>query len=388
MEDSEQSRTITRRRRVTHQPESPLPRELMALPGETSPQEFEEQEPLEQTPEDRVFEMIQGFSGDSRATVRVSRQTKDNREEYCRTYTVAEFDAGGLDMIRNEWGPGSYIVKMYAPNPNNAGRVSMMARQHIGIAAPPTVNPLLPNPTGGGNQLDTLAQILADNQRQTQEMIAKLSENRPDPMAQMTQMFTMMKLMREATGMDSAPAKASPISEVIAAVRQLREISGELNPQPDEPDSMTSLVKLATPIVEKVMEAQNTPRATEVAPLPSIDVPASMRLENPIPSQPSQNQPNEEDMSMALKMASIYLIAMIKKNEPVEKMAEFVYEKLPDELLDMIELPHWWDVMVQVMPDFAPYQEKVTEIRNRVVEMLKEDDQDDSPEGGAAPTGS
>ena len=52
-----------------------------------------------------------------------------------------------------------------------------------------------------------------------------------------------------------------------------------------------------------------------------------------------------------------------ERQAPVDEAATFVYEKLPDELIDLMELPTWFDLLAAVAPEVKPHQVYLNQVR-------------------------
>jgi hypothetical protein len=74
------------------------------------------------------------------------------------------------------------------------------------------------------------------------------------------------------------------------------------------------------------------------------------------------------------------LVDMATKVVPVEKTAEFVVDKLPDELLEIMELPNWFEQLAAVAPEVKNHEEYLRKVRDLALSMLEfEDDGEDDP---------
>jgi hypothetical protein len=73
------------------------------------------------------------------------------------------------------------------------------------------------------------------------------------------------------------------------------------------------------------------------------------------------------------------LLAMAASGEPVENGAEFIADKLPDELLQYLDLPNWFDILASFAPDVRTHEQWIRDAKARADEMLNEDE--DGPPG-------
>jgi hypothetical protein len=102
---------------------------------------------------------------------------------------------------------------------------------------------------------------------------------------------------------------------------------------------------------------------------------------NPAPNihaQPQpQPQPETEMPSIAqlvLKGLFDKLLTMAEQKADIEQAAEFVYEKLPDDLLQYLELPNWFDILCSVDARIAQHAEWMAKVKARVDALLAEPD--------------
>jgi hypothetical protein len=83
-------------------------------------------------------------------------------------------------------------------------------------------------------------------------------------------------------------------------------------------------------------------------------------------------------------MFNILIGALVKaaqKNEPVDSHAAGLADKLPDQVLDMMELPIWFDMLCEATPKFAPdiqlHRQWFESLHKRLFEIL--DEPEDAP---------
>lgn len=374
-----------RARRTLTIPETPpLPAELMRDPDERV-DDYDAEPDEDQSPEDRVIELLQGADGEGRAQVKVYRSGKSGTE-YCGTYGAAEFEERNLDLIRENFGAGEYRILLYGPLPSDPRRMGLRSKVVVRIAesrAPLLANPAAPRTS----DLAEVMRVMTEQNQQFQQTIVNALQSRPDPGAQLRETLGLMTAMREAMGLHTQPQTKSTIGEVVDAIRELKAVSGELGGDgAKEKDTGENLVELAKPVIELVSQAMNERRApvSESAPLPAIEVPASIRQPNPAPAPSQPEIPDMGLKDLALVFVLQNLVKMAEKNEDIEKGAEIVYEKLPDELIELMELPHWFEVLAQTTQrvgiDIAPHQEWFTKVRDRTLAMFEEDAQDEGDE--------
>jgi len=73
------------------------------------------------------------------------------------------------------------------------------------------------------------------------------------------------------------------------------------------------------------------------------------------------------------------LCAMANRQESVQAGAQFVYDKLPDDMIDLMELESWFDMLQSVAPEVAPHRVWLTNVRDAALAMLNQDDEEADP---------
>jgi len=118
----------------------------------------------------------------------------------------------------------------------------------------------------------------------------------------------------------------------------------------------------------------------EPAPQPAAPTP------NPIePNQQPQSEDEMNHMKYIFKLRA-YLSALVDfavKLAPAEKAAEFVVDKLPDEMLEIMELPNWFEQLAAVAPEVQKHEEYLRRVRDLALSMLDfEDEGEETPKVG------
>jgi hypothetical protein len=220
-------------------------------------------------------------------------------------------------------------------------------------------------------------------------------------MEEMTKMLSMMTMMRQAMGMDGQQRSGSSIGEIVEAIRELRSAADEVSPQREEPESMMAMLPKVLDIVSAgISKGQPQPEPQEIQP---VQLPASFyqqpepaQSSDPVPVPPTaqapqpvnqDQQPQTEDevnhLKYIFKLRS-YLSALVDfavKLAPPETAAQFVVDKLPDELIEIMELPNWFEQLAQVAPEVKKHEEYLRKVRDLALSMI---DYEDDPEAPAA----
>lgn len=349
-----------------------------------------------QTAADRIATTLANAAGDDRAVVKVWRVLDGGKGmSWCKDYSPADYETGGLEMIRDTWGPGLFEVRVYGVHPTGkAGHPGFGMRASARITVEAAKNQPLGLPGGGmSNALEGTLRLMLEGQqamlRQLQEQAAKTTAP-VDPVAQMTQMFTMMKLMREATG---ESGKKSSIAEVVDAIRELKDVSGIINPtDKGDDDSVMGILKTMLPVVQTAIANRAPPPAVS---FPQIAAPPSIANATPpepqsieseaMPKTPALNP--EAVAALALRGYLAALLVMAQQSTPeadlIQQGAELIYEKLPDEIVDMLALDSWFTLLCQVEPGAARYQDWLMKVRDAALALFEAPDDDEAAPGAA-----
>ena len=338
---------------------------------------MEEDEPIEETATDRVAAMMSGAGPDERAEVKVYR-INSGQLEYCAGYKPDEFESGNFDLLRDRFGAGVYELRLYATNPTSK---KFAVRQKLRVTI---VEEKSQTTTGGlGNGMSQVLQTIAQGQQQMLEALVSIkSAPAKDPMEEMTKMMSMMTMMREAMGLNQPQGREkSSIGEIVSAIRELRGAADEIAPPQDkEPDGLMSVLPKMLELVSKGQQSQQ--EAAQAAHFPPVQLPASFQAPaQPEPQQAPQPQEQpatqeESDMKMftMIKLKSYLksLIDLAVKKSTVEKGAEFVYEKIPDDLIEIMALDNWFDLLTFVAPDVKDHREWLQQVRDKALAMFEE----------------
>lgn len=347
----------------------------------------EPEETIEETAADRVATLLKEAAGQERAELNVYRIVQGARE-YCQKYSPGEFEEGTFDLLRDRFGPGEYELRLYATHPEtrkfvvrSSTRIKI-AENRIPDAAPGQMN----------NGLAQVLQTIAQGQQQMLSALVEIKQTPPkDPMDEMTKMLSMMTMMREAMGMNNQREKSS-ISEIVGAIKELKGAAQEFAPEKEEPESLLGMLPKVLDLVTQGQQAQQQQAMQNIEiPQSMMYPPQSAPVQNPIeqPIETAQVSQEENDMKALtyLKLRSYLksLTDMAVSNKSVAEGARFVYEKLPDDLIEIMLLDNWYELLAAVAPSVVEHQFWVTEVRNAAIEMFEiEDEQGTDNNSGAA----
>jgi hypothetical protein len=355
-------------------------------------------EEIEETATDRVASMLAGINGLDRAELKVYK-IKDGSLEYCQGFKPEQFEEGNFDLLRDRFGHGEFELRLYATHPQT---------RKFGIRSKLRVKMSEVNKAAMTDSLPSgLAQVLgtiANGQAQMLDALVQMKQQpQKDPMEEMTKMLSMMTMMRQAMGMDNQSRAGSSISEIVGAIRELRSAADEVSPQREEPETMMAMLPKVLDIVSAGMgkaqaqaQAQPEPEAFHQVELPpafaqQVQQSQAQPQSEPKPvyqpnPEPVQTQPQtEEQMQFGkylfkLRAYLSALVDMATRAIPPEKTAEFVVDKLPDELLEIMELPNWFEQLAAVAPEVKNHEAYLRQVRDLALSMLEfEDEGEDEP---------
>jgi hypothetical protein len=352
---------------------SRAPSNEIAIPDDDEPQ----------TDVDRVAALLQQGAGMGRASVKIYKM-ENGKSVYCESYQPGEFEDGDFSMIRDAFGAGSYKIMLYGELPT--GGTGLRARTEITIAES-RITPRRDNPTQQNDGLAQVIAMLADGQKQMLETLTALkSAPAKDPMDEMSRMLGMMTAMRTAMGLDVQQSQPkSQISEIIAAVRELRGVSEELNPPKEsDADPLLSMLPQALELIKTGMAQsanQNAQQATQnPAPLPMVQLPPSVATA-PVqtPATPVNPLTPEDDEMFKKLMGNLNaLLAMADLNKSPLEGAQFVYDELPDEFINVLDQANWFDLLAVFAPQAIKHKTWLMMVRDTALAMFDEPEETDT----------
>lgn len=321
---------------------------------------------------------------------------------WLRDYQVQELDSPtmGFELIRAEHGPGVYVMRLYGYRPGSTRYTVLCAPEIIigDLAEHRQDRAPLPAPANGDlTALSTVLQRMVDAQQAFQAQVIQTLQARPDPMASMRDMLTMMGAMREAMGLNATPQKSS-VGEIIEAIKELKGASELLGDKPEPPESeLQQMLALARPVVSMVAQstqAQPQPVVPQMA--PRVDLPATFHpplpanptlpapapaqptptaespMSTPTPDQTADQAADQEAASQLQAMLAEFILRADGGADPVDT-AEWLYEVLPDELLDGLQSPMWWSALSTHVPQLAPHKVWAGVVRAELLSIIAEE---------------
>jgi hypothetical protein len=348
---------------------------------------------IEETATDRVASMLAGINGLDRAELKVYKLNQGSLE-YCQGFKPEQFEEGNFDLLRDRFGHGEFELRLYATHPQTRKfGIRSKLRVKMSEVNKAAVSDTLPS--GLAQVLGTIAQ---GQERMLDALVQMKQAPQKDPMEEMTKMLSMMTMMRQAMGMDGQQSRAgSSISEIVGAIRELRSAADEVAPQREEPETMMAMLPKVLDIVSAGMNkgsAQAQPeQPQEFVP---VQLPPSFAQAQAQPQPQPQLQPqyqpnpepqpepptNEDDMANPLVIIKLKaylktLTDMAVALTPVDKAADFVYDKLPDDLVEIMLLDNWFDLLSGFAPAVKPHEDWLRQVRDKAMTMFEIEDEEE-----------
>jgi len=353
-------------------------------------------EEIEETATDRVASMLAGINGLERSELKVYKLNQGSLE-YCQGFKPEQFEEGNFDLLRDRFGHGEFELRLYATHPQTR-KFGIRSKLRVKMSE---VNKAAMN-EGLPSGLSQVLGAIANGQSQMLDALVQMKQQpQKDPMEEMTKMLSMMTMMRQAMGMDGQQRSGSSIGEIVEAIRELRSAADEVSPQREEPENMMAMLPKVLDIVSAGMskgqpqvQAQPEPEAFHPIDLPPAFAQTSQQVQaqrepqaqpayqaQQDQPQPIQDSPQSEDQMQfgkylfKLRAYLSALVDMATKAIPPEKTAEFVVDKLPDELLEIMELPNWFEQLAAVAPEVKNHEAYLRQVRDLALGMLEFDDE-------------
>jgi hypothetical protein len=331
-------------------------------------QQMQEEPEIDQTPAERIMAMLPNFSESERSSVKLYRVTGPNKYTWLNDYSCEDFEAQGFAGIRNEWGAGEFQVRLYATLPGDS-TYCVRAKENITIEASKLST--APVAQQQNNELSQVLNMLAQGQ---QKLLEALTNKPPaDPMGEMQKMLGLMATMREAMGLNNVqqPQKSN-ITEIMETIRELRSVAEEINPKPEpagDPENPMTMLPQLLEIVKMGMSQQ----APKQQAFPPVHQP--QQLEAPVQSQP-EPQGNEDvnfNLINTLKTQLHHLLIKATANADIQETAQYVYDELPDEMIDAFFDDAWWDALKMLAPEVEPHREWFVKVRDAALPLFDAD---------------
>ncbi len=337
---------------------------------------LQEDEESDETASDRVATLLRRAADEGAEQLRVYRK-RQGHLDWCETYTPEQFEEGDLPMLRDTFGPGDYELRLYGRHPKT-NKYGIVAKTSVTIA---TALRTAPDPRRDDGLTQLLATI-ADGQRQMLQALTERPQAK-DPTEEMTKMLGLMVTMRQAMGIDVQPR--SQITEIVTAIRELREASDEINPE-KQPETLFGALPGVLELVKTGMaQQQGLQPLPQIALPPSIAAAATPQPEPQPHPEPQTNLHEEQDVFNPLVVIQLkaYLRTLIKMAEakkPIDEGAQFVYRKMPDEIVELMALDSWLDLLTEVSPESKKHALWLTQVRDKALTLFDHSEDEGEPE--------
>lgn len=382
----------SRRTAETVVPDDGLTAETAVQVMRTNPPVFE---PPEETDDeiallDRMRDLLTE-NDPMRVRLRLFRLSDGPKKPYAwlEDYTPQEYETGGLAMIRDKWGAGDYQLRLMGPRGLTKVLPILIEADPLKKDAPQVVQTAPQN--------SELAQVLAMLAGGQQKILEALTV-KPDPMADMQRMLTMATMMREAFAPHQSVAAAPPqnqmamLKEVLELSREVkataRELAGDDDKPAADPSDPMSMLPGIIDLVKTAVSSNQPPQAMQPAlPLPPITVPNSViRHEQQNPAQeiaseqPAQPTPQSEDemiAELAIRGLLEDLCQLAADGKPASEGGEFIYEKLPDQMIEHMQQRYWFEMVALKFPFVKPHEKWLREAKAEADKIFADPPPDD-----------
>lgn len=317
------------------------------------------EEEIEETAVDRVSAMLKVAGESDRADLKVYRVT-EGQLEYCANYKPEQFEEGNFELLRRRFGAGDYEIRLYATD-KNTGRYGVRNRTRLKIADDK-------QPTDGemSNGMTQVLGAIADGQRQMLEaIVAMKSAPQKDPMEEMTKMLSMMSMMREAMGLNGQTQQKSSIGEIVDAIKELRAASSIIENEKEDEDNPMKLLPQVLELVKAGVVSQPQGPQPLAAVIPPVALPPDMGQEEA-----------QEDDPQNLRGLLTQLLAIHGQENDIAQGAMFVYEKMPDDIVEIMFSGVWWLALSAAAPDVKAHKEWLTNVRTVAMQLFEQNEQE------------
>lgn len=312
--------------------------------------------------------------------------------DFCEEISADEFRTMDLSTIRAKWGPGVYQLRLI-------GSQGLVRAQQVSIAPMSSALPA-PSSQPQESELSQVLRALIEGQQKLAEALTQ----RPDPRASMRETVELMAMMRDAMGIGSNPAPAvdpmAQLASVLSMARELKaatkELADDSPPAPEPTDPLAMLPKVLDLVGTALKQNQPAP----VAPLLPMQIPASVNaaaveasnastgaetqtLNNPV-SSPQTNAPTDSAEAIMIQGHIATLCRLCDAGVPPDKGGEYIAANLPDELLDQMEHPQWFELVSSVFADLKPREAWMRAAKAHADKLLSEESASDEETGPAA----
>lgn len=267
-----------------------------------------------------------------------------------------------LDRVKDEYGGGKYEASLFKNG-------KLFRKFNFNIA-----NPRLSFvPKNNQSDLLAIANMMATQQEKQFAQLKELMQvNKPVQSFNTLEMITgVITLMGQMKNLFPQPAPSDKsVDLLLKGMELMKDFTGDKG-ESSLIDVFRDLIK--SPLLEKAIEGT----ASHV-PNPTLANPALLN-----PAQISATKPGEDKMNLIVRGYLNQLIKKAAQNSDPELYAAFILDNVPEKTVREYLLRE--DLMAQltaVNPQAAQYTEWFNELKNNIVEMLAEDNEENLTDGG------
>lgn len=310
--------------------------------------------------------------GDTTFKVKIYRITGGERE-YLEDTTFAEWEENGMPELQRKYGAGRYSLMVYGP-------AGLIGRPTFRVGAPINQPAQLPAPAPSvPNELQSAIAAMVAMQRETMEALRDMRAAPvappPDPLQRLREMQEMATIMRALNPPPPPPPPApdpmAMLNQVMGLVRGVKEMTSEIEPEPPADNPMALLGK-GIDVIGKIVTANAGANGAGAA-VPGVTLPQSFNDSatgdvSPGPELEPLSDPETDTMLnpmqlLILRGHLLQLIQMQAAGDSTEKAAEFLLSKLPDDFIEYLRLPTWFEILAQFAPAVSAHRQWLTDVR-------------------------
>lgn len=334
-----------------------------------------EEDDAPETALSRLVTSLSDAGPDARADVKIWRVREGGKDIYCGMMTPDEFEqGGGLEYIRANWGGGRFRIRVYGPSltqGSNYGKYCMLTNSIYEIE-----QSLVPA-KGGDGVGSNLAPILPVLDRILQRVEAVEQRGGSGNFMEELEKFAKIQALLGGNKKDKS------IAEQIADIEALRDLKRGIDEDngggSSEAKTMWGALSDVARSIAPVLTAQKAaPTATTPATgiVPPLHIPETFQQPAGLPAE------GEQDMNLGqnfmINMMVGVLLKAAQNGDDIETHAPGLADKLPDEVLDLLELPLWFEMLCEALPDrvndLRTHQAWLTKLRDRIIVLTQADE--------------
>jgi hypothetical protein len=191
-----------------------------------------------------------------------------------------------------------------------------------------------------------------------------------DPMEEMQRMFSMMTMMREAMGLNQQSQQKSSIGEIVDAIKELKAASSIIDNEKEDEDNPMKLLPSVLELVKAGVTQPQQPQPT-LGVIPPVALPPDM-IPQPQPQEPQESDAELEDDPQNLRGLLQQLLAHRGQENDIPKAAMFIYEAMPDNIVEIMFSGVWWLALSAAAPEVKPHKEWLKNVRTVAMQLFEE----------------